>query len=682
MNNKDAWKSRCVVVSPRHDFIRPWIRAYFANGNTIPLVIVPGPPGDWKDGDMEYCMAAADFCGGMVFDCSRQWKESKKLAKRAVLKNRVGWYTKKSILHAVASKLSPKAWAWIDDDAEVTGNLDDCFVHAERAPGFIYTQFYCPDSIDNRHPARYYRSNIDTGDKICWNSLVFFHGDANRYISEELSKDFPVEDDECVFGHLYKTKPEWHEGFCDFSIRNWQKNCKAPGDIPDKWSGKLLHYTSYKFGGEVKKRWAAKAGILPPAPFEGLSVGADADDGPIDAVFVIGTGSIDGNTELRYALRNLEKNCKFIRDVYICGFCPKWVDRTRVKHLEWPDRFNHAKDANIVDKLRHACEHPGIAKRILFCSDDQFQTRPCTWEDFRPRYLRAFSESDTWYDDMNRTWHTRLRKTLYRDAQRRKAAGLDERHVFYYQPHIWMPIDRDRFIDYAKWCNYETRTDTIIASGYFNFIDADGFPDKDNPVTFLNPDDAEVPKTVHVAYHDGSYRAALSILRGMFPERCSFELEDQASAPKPAAERSLYRPERSSDYSMDPSPANEKESREVSLALAQIRDDVSLNALAGEASRAEELRLFGVRGWRTVWCDIIDRIKSGDVGKRSDEAAAIVNSYLSNPDAMRTVRFGPSVNAEAKPPVSYSVGRPRREDASAGARDSLRERIRALRKTA
>ena len=83
-SKKNDILKRCVVVSPRHAFIRPWIRAYFATGNTIPLVIVPGPEGDWKDGDMEYCKAAAKFSGGLVFDCSKEWKDSERLAERAV----------------------------------------------------------------------------------------------------------------------------------------------------------------------------------------------------------------------------------------------------------------------------------------------------------------------------------------------------------------------------------------------------------------------------------------------------------------------------------------------------------------------------------------------------------------------------------------------------------------------
>lgn len=697
-----SWKERCIVISPRHDFIRPWIRAYFATGNTIPLVIVPGPDGDWKDGDMEYCKAAADFCGGRILDCSSEWKDSARLAERAVKKSRVGWFTKKAILHAVATRLAPKSWAWIDDDAEVTGSLDECFVCAERAPGFIYSQFYRPDSIDNRHPASLYRSNIDTGDKVCWNSLVFFHGDANKRIADELGKDFPVEDDEIVFGHLYKSNPAWHEGFCDFSIRGWQKNCKLAKDIPSIWSGKLLHYTTTRNDGEVKKIWAAKAERLPKAPFETADASADksGDADPVDAVFVIGTESFDNNKELRYALRSIAKNCKFVRDVYICGFCPSWVDRSKVKHLQWPDRFRHAKDANIIDKLRHACETPGIAKRILFCSDDQFQTKECTWDDFAPRYLRRYSSGDGWYEGRNRVWHSRLRKTLERDVQRRRSMGLNANDVFYYQPHIWMPIDRDRFIDYARWCGYENRDDTIIASGYYNFVDAKGRPDFDH--TFIGGDESGVPNTTHIAYHDGSYEIAMKILESLFPEKCEFEKEEpvrtmRIPSPKPSnTSRQLPRPMRPEPVAKpgassvqvsngdDPSAAKPEETAEILDVTARIRENPAWHSLLGEVSRAEELRLFGVRGWRTVWRDIITRWRDATCNgtdfapvesRRSEAAARVVNAYISNPDSMRTVRFG--IQPGNIPEKVLFPVRQLPRPASVSERESLRDKVRS-----
>lgn len=247
-----------------------------------------------------------------------------------------------------------------------------------------------------------------------------------------------------------------------------------------------------------------------------------------DAVFVIGTGSKNNNEELRYALRAMADRCPFIRDVYICGFCPDWVDRTKIKHLDWPDMFHHAKDANIIDKLLHACRHEGISDRILFCSDDQFPTRKVSWDDFRPRWLRQYSPDDGWYAKKNRVWHTRLRNTLERERKRREDAGLDPSKVYYYQPHMWMQIDRDKFIRYAEWCDYQHSCDTIIASGYMNFAEVEGVPDFGH--IFISAKQKWPVEQTLAAYSDGSYASAMEYLRQEFREPCRFELSSAPSA--------------------------------------------------------------------------------------------------------------------------------------------------------
>lgn len=517
--DKGKWKDGCIVVCPRREFVKPWIRAYFASGNRIPLVIADGL-NEWDAPTREYLEAAAQFTGGMVFDCSEACERSRSLASRACSRNK-GWYSKKLILHAVATRLSPSIWAWVDDDIEVTGKLDECMEKAEKVPGFVYTQFYFPDEGDQRHPLRTYRSRIDKGDKIAWGSFMFFHGDANERLVA-LDRDFKVEDDEVIFADLYKSDPAWHNGFYDFSMCRWQCICKTPDRIPLVWRGKAIHYAAGRENNAVKNMWAAKGSRLPRAPFEEAPAPAACSPGDeVDAVFVIGKGSLNGNEELRYALRDLDAFCKFVRNVYICGECPSWVDRTVVRHIQWPDRFTHAKDANIIDKLLRACEEPDIAKRVLFCSDDQFVTRECSWEDFSPRYLRRYRPDDSWYATRKRVWHTRLRATMERDRERRAKAGLDVNNVFYYQPHMWMQIDRDEFMRYASWSDYPHRKDTIIASGYFNFVDADGQPNFDH--SFLKAGESVDGSTTHVGYLDSSYGAAMSYLRVAFPRKCRFE---------------------------------------------------------------------------------------------------------------------------------------------------------------
>lgn len=252
---------------------------------------------------------------------------------------------------------------------------------------------------------------------------------------------------------------------------------------------------------------------------------------PVDAVFVIGKGSKHENEELRYALRSLDSNCKFVRNVYICGECPEWVDKSSVIHLPWPDRFRHAKDANIIDKLKHACERKEIAKRIIFCSDDQFQIVECSWDDFSPKYLRKYKEGDKWIDEREGGWFKYLKGTLSREIKRRKEKGLSLDSVYYYEPHIWAQIDRDRFLEYAKWSEYDKSKYTIIMSGYFNYIDAKT-ESKVGHHHFLSGNEKYLPDVVHIAYTDGeSYDTAMKFLRLIFRDRSRFELDDFVAEP-------------------------------------------------------------------------------------------------------------------------------------------------------
>ena len=252
-------------------------------------------------------------------------------------------------------------------------------------------------------------------------------------------------------------------------------------------------------------------------------------EGPVDAVFVIGSGSTADNEELRYALRCVERNCPFVRRVYIVGECPAWIDRSALTHVPWPERFRHAKDANIVDKLREACETPGIARRILFCSDDQFVTRVCSWHDFAPRWLRVYRPDDSWYSDMGRGWYMMLRGTLERERLRRIELGMSCDDIYYWEPHIYSPIDRDLFIEYAKWCGYETRDDTITQSGYYNYVRQRGQRTYDHTYVAEGHDWSRI--TTHIAYFDGSTNTAMRYLRHTFPERSRFELPGSAAVP-------------------------------------------------------------------------------------------------------------------------------------------------------
>ena len=104
MNGKAIKTDRCIVVAPRHETAKNWIRSYFANGNTSPLVIVKGN-GEWADEDQRFCSSAAIFSGGSVIECRSKFSDV-------------------AAIKTVAEDISPKTWAYVGDSTLVVGNVD------------------------------------------------------------------------------------------------------------------------------------------------------------------------------------------------------------------------------------------------------------------------------------------------------------------------------------------------------------------------------------------------------------------------------------------------------------------------------------------------------------------------------------------------------------------------------
>jgi len=91
----------------------------------------------------------------------------------------------------------------------------------------------------------------------------------------------------------------------------------------------------------------------------------------IDLVYKINDSSRTKNLELRYSLRSVEKNFPDAGNIWIIGYCPDFVDKSKVGFLEFPDTFSHKnKDANIIQKLSVACSIPEISYEFLNMSDD------------------------------------------------------------------------------------------------------------------------------------------------------------------------------------------------------------------------------------------------------------------------------------------------------------------------
>lgn len=93
----------------------------------------------------------------------------------------------------------------------------------------------------------------------------------------------------------------------------------------------------------------------------------------IDAVYVLGKGSTWQDNELRFSLRSLEQYVSGIRNVWIVGELPAWVQN--VVHVPFSDS-HVCKERNIMDKVLRVCREEALTEEFLFLNDDHFALKP------------------------------------------------------------------------------------------------------------------------------------------------------------------------------------------------------------------------------------------------------------------------------------------------------------------
>ena len=196
-----------------------------------------------------------------------------------------------------------------------------------------------------------------------------------------------------------------------------------------------------------------------------------------DCVMVYGKSGLNsiemtcGNyLEMEYVIASLKKYCSsWVGRIFIVGSEPPERVKNDVIHVPCDDPYTHCKDANIIHKLRYACENiQDLSDDFLMISDDQIVTKESSWEDMKPRIVRRFRDRtedkwDMWVrSGLPDMWHTYLYNTL-------KLFPKDK--SCFWEPHIWSPMNKYKFLEMCDKYDYEHKTDCIILSLYYNFIE-------------------------------------------------------------------------------------------------------------------------------------------------------------------------------------------------------------------
>ena len=193
-----------------------------------------------------------------------------------------------------------------------------------------------------------------------------------------------------------------------------------------------------------------------------------------DCVMVYGKSGIDSQEmtcgdylEMEYVIASLKKYCStWLGRIFIVGSEPPERVMNDVIHIACDNPYTHCKDANIIHKLRYACENiTDLSDDFLMISDDQIVTKESSWKDMKPRIVRMYSDWTESKWDKNRRmdfWHESLYKTLNL---------FNKKSVAFWEPHIWSPINKYKFVEMCEKYNYQKDISCIILSLYYNFID-------------------------------------------------------------------------------------------------------------------------------------------------------------------------------------------------------------------
>lgn len=224
-----------------------------------------------------------------------------------------------------------------------------------------------------------------------------------------------------------------------------------------------------------------------------------------DVVYVLGKGSKFKNLEIKISITSILKYCDhWVDNIYVIGENPL-IRNPRVHHIYAPDITKSNKDANIIHKIRTAIEKiPKLSSNFLFCSDDIMVTKKTDWEDFAPRHVFEYKQTQAFRDGMKRdckdnAWDSLLVQTLDRFVGNRE-------HIYFYEPHIFAPINKKLFLKMCNEIDYMHRKNVIIMSLWFNWLNLKN-PAKrfDHQSIFTDrvPDFSTLPR--HVTFNDRSF---------------------------------------------------------------------------------------------------------------------------------------------------------------------------------
>lgn len=133
----------------------------------------------------------------------------------------------------------------------------------------------------------------------------------------------------------------------------------------------------------------------------------------MDVLYILGKGSFDGNNELRYSLRSLERYVKGVDRVVLVGEDPRFIsDKVEYYYCK---EFEGNKEYRIAKKIEWACKNV-MSGDFLFMNDDFFFTKSIDPETYpyyhkgsllspapNKQYMKALNDTGQYLERLGKT---------------------------------------------------------------------------------------------------------------------------------------------------------------------------------------------------------------------------------------------------------------------------------------
>jgi hypothetical protein len=241
----------------------------------------------------------------------------------------------------------------------------------------------------------------------------------------------------------------------------------------------------------------------------------------VDLVYVLGSGSIWNNNELRFSLRSVEKNLMGVRNIYVIGENPGFLS-DEVIHIYHPDPLDRNADGNMALKILRACREKKLSSDFLFMNDDFIINRPMVACEIPWMHKGDMKQRP------RRFWEAQF----YRRRLRRTFDILSERGLptMQYDYHAPMLISKMAFPKVMRQFDFQKEIGYTFRSLYGNYFKLPATPVSKRKVTVykyytLEQLNDRIQNTPFVGYNNQGVNSSLKWwFMENFPQRSKYEI--------------------------------------------------------------------------------------------------------------------------------------------------------------